>query len=393
MPKIKHVCVFCGKEYENYFEDSKYCSKKCYQSYRKENAKLKNHICPNCGNVFDAHDSSVIYCSKKCAGEAQRKRVAVICDNCGKEFDVAKYKADKAARHFCSKECKCKAMFWSKEDEKTLKENYGKMSYGDIAKLLSRDIKPHSIHRKAKTLGLVKPANIWTNEEIQILLNNYSFKPMNEMLKLLPNRSRYAILGQAKKYDLKSYFYLNRQWTGDDTKYLMNNYADKSYEEMSEKLQRTVLAIKIRMYALNLHKPTEIANYNNLYNYVRQRLVPWRNKVREERGYVCELTGSMSNIIVHHTRSFNLLLEECVDMLNFPIFDDFSEYTQEQLDDFVNAFLELQEHYCAYVCITENVHKKFHSIYGYGDNTQEQWDEFVSNYNEQLTHTKRCELR
>lgn len=380
MPKIKHVCVFCGKEYENYFKDSKYCSKEYYQNYRKENAKLKNHVCPNCGKTFDAHDSGVIYCSKKCAGEAQRKRVVLTCDNCGKEFEIAKYKADKSARHFCSEECKREAMFWSKEDEKILKENYGKMSYGDIASLLSRDIKPHSIYRKTKELGLVEPANIWTDEEVQILLNNYSVKPMNEILKLLPNRSRYAILGQARKYDLKSYFYLNRQWTDCDTEYLMNNYADKSYEEMSKKLQRTALAIKIRMYALDLHKPTEIANYNNLYNYVRQRLVPWRNKTREERGYVCEVTGSKSNIIVHHTRGFNLLLEECIDMLDFPIYDDFSEYTQEQLDDFVNAFLELQEYYGAYVCITEDVHKKFHSIYGYGDNTQEQWNDFVSNY-------------
>lgn len=42
--------------------------------------------------------------------------------------------------------------------------------------------------------------------------------------------------------------------------------------------------------------------------------------------------------------------------------------------------LELQESYGAYVCIAENVHKEFHKQYGYGDNTLEQWNEFVENY-------------
>lgn len=149
---------------------------------------------------------------------------------------------------------------------------------------------------------------------------------------------------------------------------------------MSNELGRTIMAIKVRMYLLNLHKPTEISNYDNLYNYIRQRLVPWRNKVREEHDYTCEITGSRSNIVVHHIRSFNLLLEECVDILNFPIYDDFGLYTQEQLDYFMESFLELQELYGAYVCISESVHKNFHKKYGYGDNTLEQWNEFIKNY-------------
>jgi hypothetical protein len=67
--------------------------------------------------------------------------------------------------------------------------------------------------------------------------------------------------------------------------------------------------------------------------------------------------------------------------MDFPLYEDFGLYTQEQLDDFLETFLELQEYYGEYVCITESVHKKFHSIYGCGDNTKEQWEEFVKNYN------------
>ena len=380
MGKTKHICEYCGKEYENYFKNSKFCSKECYRKYRDKNSKLKNHICPNCGKCFDAHDSKTIYCSKKCAGEAQRNRIMYVCDNCGKEYEAQKYKYDKSSKHFCSEECKREAMYWSKEDEDILREYYGKLSYKEISKRLSRSIRPHSLYRKAFDLGIAQPANIWTDDEINILIDNYSIRPMSETMELLPGRTQYAILGQARKYDLKSYFYLNRLWTYDEIEYLKNNYLDKSYEEMSNELGRTITAIKVRMYLLDLHKPTEIANYDNLYNYIRQRLVPWRNKIREEHNYTCELTGSRSNIVVHHIRSFNLLLEECIDILDFPIYDDFSSYTQEQLDCFMESFLELQESYGAYVCISEGVHKEFHKQYGYGDNTLEQWNEFVINY-------------
>ena len=42
MGLIKHTCKCCGIEYEDYFKDSKYCSKECYKNFRKENAKLKD---------------------------------------------------------------------------------------------------------------------------------------------------------------------------------------------------------------------------------------------------------------------------------------------------------------------------------------------------------------
>lgn len=373
----KHVCSFCGNEYENYFKESKYCSKECYKEYRKSNAKLKNHICLNCGESFDAHDSNTIYCSKKCAGEARRNRIECVCENCGKTFERGKYMTERHNGNFCSKECFAKATFWSKEDEQILLDNYGILSYESISSLLSRNINPHSICRKATDMGIVKPANIWSDEETKILIENYSVKPMSDVLKLLPNRSKSAILRQAQKYNLKSYFYLNRSYSEYEIEYIKNNYIDKSYEEMSNELGRTILAIKIKMYTLDLHKPTETVNYNNLYNYVRQRIVPWRNNIRKSRGYVCEVSGKKSNIVVHHTRGFNLLLEECIDILDFPLYEDFGLYTQEQLDNFVKTFLEIQEYYGSYICITEDIHKQFHSVYGYGNNTQEQWDEFV----------------
>jgi archaellum biogenesis protein FlaJ (TadC family) len=32
-------------------------------------------------------------------------------------------------------------------------------------------------------------------------------------------------------------------------------------------------------------------------------------------------------------------------------------------------------------CLKEDIHKLFHKYYGYGNNTMEQWNEFVKKYN------------
>ena len=54
-----------------------------------------------------------------------------------------------------------------------------------------------------------------------------------------------------------------------------------------------------------------------------------------------------------------------------------------ELDKIFNTFYSLQESYKNYICLTESVHKQFHAIYGYGNNTEEQWNEFVNKYYKQ----------
>lgn len=73
-------------------------------------------------------------------------------------------------------------------------------------------------------------------------------------------------------------------------------------------------------------------------------------------------------------------MAETIDILNFPIYTDLNLYSQDKLDLFIKTFLDLQEYYGQYICITEAIHKQFHSLYGYGDNTKEQWDDFVNKY-------------
>lgn len=380
--KIKiHICKNCNKEFENYFNDAKFCSRACYEEYRQLSRKTKKIICPICGEEFLQMRPEQIFCSNKCKHKATEDRVTCICEHCGIEFTRKRSEVVKNKRHYCSNECRTNAMFWSEDDTKILIDNYKKLSYKEMSEnnIFSMYKTTDEIRRRAIYIGITSSRE-WSDEEIDILKNNYSIISMDKLMKILPNRTKPSILGKARTLNLKSRFYLTHIYTDEENRYLKDNYLLKSNEELGLELGRSVQGIAEHLLVLDLHRPTEIDNYKTLKKYIRTRLIPWRDKVRELNKYTCSLTGVKSNIVVHHIRSFNLLFYETIENLNFPLYDNISRYTQNQLDEFLSAFLEIQESYGSYICINENVHKNFHNEYGYGDNTEEQWKEFVNKY-------------
>ena len=63
---------------------------------------------------------------------------------------------------------------------------------------------------------------------------------------------------------------------------------------------------------------------------------------------VCEITGKSGDLVIHHLDSFNLYPEKGADLDNL-------------------------------IRIKKEIHDEFHKIYGRGNNTREQWFEFVEN--------------
>lgn len=383
---VEKKCKNCGEKFLIYkcFEHiQEFCTRICYDDYRIKNSQTHiSKICPICSNVFISKRKEQIYCSNDCKFVAAQNRITCTCEQCGKVFDRIASEYENSIHHYCSYDCRDKAMFWSKTDSDILNDLYGKMPYKDMIKYFSSPKTVEQISRRAIFLGLTS-SRLWDETEINILKDNYSYIPMNEVLELLPARTYSSILGKARSLNLKSYYYLTSCYSDDENDFLIDNYQKKSNEELGVFLGRTEKAISLHLFSLGLKRPKEDSKYYNyldLKRYVRSRIVPWRNELRENNGYKCEVTGKRSNIIVHHTRSFNLLFDEVVASLNFPLYESMSLYKQEELDIFVDTFLCLQEHYHAYVCISETVHKQFHKEYGYGNNTESQWDEFVNNY-------------
>lgn len=381
MGKRIHICKNCNKEFEDYFKETKFCSRTCYEEYRQSNRKTKRIACPICDKEFLQVRPEQIFCSNECKHKATEDRVECVCEHCGKMFERKRSKVEKNQRHYCSNECKISSMFWSKEDTNILIDNYRKLSYKEMSEnnIFSVHKTVDEIRRRAGYIGITSSRE-WSDEEVEILKDNYDKVSINELLLMLPNRTKTSILGKARSYDLKSKFYLTHIYSEEENEYIRNNYLLKSNEELSKELRRSVQGIAEHLLVLDLHRPTEIDNYKTLKKYIRVRLVPWRDKVRELNNYTCVLTGVRTNIVVHHIRGFNMLFVETIENLNFPIYDDISQYNQDQLDEFLNEFMEIQENYKSYICINDSIHKLFHKEYGYGGNTEEQWNEFVNKY-------------
>lgn len=377
---ITKICKNCGKEFTVWksYESQEYCSKDCMYEYKRNHSVNKIKICPICNKEFKQKHPEQKYCSVECRNESMRSRITCICEYCGKEFDRKKSEVNKNKHHYCLNECRMNGMFWNKNDIQILIDNYGKIKYKEMCNLFYPPKTIDEIRRKAIYLGLTSPRD-WSEEELNILINNYSNVPINEMLKLLPNRTKSSILGKAKGLNLKSYFYLTSKYSDNDIKYLKENYLNKSNKELAECLNRSEYGIEQYLRILGLQRPKEIGKYKDLIRYVRARITPWKNKIRKDCNYTCALSGCRSNIVVHHIRSFNLIFEETIENLNFKE-KEFSEYTIEELNNFVEEFMELQDYYNSYICITETIHKDFHNKYGYGYNTEEQWDEYIEKY-------------
>ena len=69
-------------------------------------------------------------------------------------------------------------------------------------------------------------------------------------------------------------------------------------------------------------------------------------------------------------------MTETLEELNIKLKDTVAEYTEEELELIKDRCIEKHYERGLGVVITKEIHKEFHSIYGYGNNTPEQFEEF-----------------
>lgn len=375
----KHECINCGKTFSDYFKDTKFCSRNCYNNHRKERSALKVMECPVCGVPFRQKRTYSEFCSVECRVESTRNRVMCECDTCGVIFYRKISEVTKHTKHFCSPECRKTGLGWSEDDTQILIENYGFKPMNEILAMFSGKWNAEAIRRRAGYLGLCESRK-WSELEEHLLVEYYSVVSIQELQEMIGTRTRSAILGKARQLGLFSHYYVSRNYTPDDDAFIIGNYLSMSNEEIAVELGRTESGISQRLYKLGLHRPTEICGYKHLRNYIRSRIVPWRDEYLLSKNYTCELTGSYRNVVLHHIRGFNLILQEALDLSGIEFYDDISKYSQDQLDTLFEEYVRLQDRYNQFICISEDVHKSFHGIYGYGNNTEEQWSDFVKQY-------------
>lgn len=278
------------------------------------------------------------------------------------------------------------------EDIEFLKENYPKGNW-DVIKERFPLCSKSSIHHKMSRLGISfeKKRDLsnfdyiskkrWTKEEDEILQEMYSYYPIEDVMSFLPSRSKASIILRANKMNIPSFSSLQSSWKDYEDQYIIDNWETTSDEMMSKHLDRIRRSVKWRRELLGLYRiDFESNSYTDLAHYLRGNNQEWKNESMKQCHYQCVLTGS-KNFEIHHLYGVSNILKEIVREYG-KIKESFSDYNDEELSFILSIFLKKQAEHPLGVCLDKEIHKLFHSIYGRGFNTPNQWYQFEKEYKE-----------
>ena len=272
--------------------------------------------------------------------------------------------------------------FWSSEDIEYLRDNYNKVSLNDLVEHYNGRYTYKAISTKAKKMGFTK-SRAWSEEEHEIFMNNYSTIPMDELMKLLPNRTYQSIVTRGKKYKLKTYNYLSQKYTDEQKQFVEENWQIMSDKEIADKFGKHPHGIRDLRAKMGLCRfDKEYGKYENLARLFRGHIQTWKTETMRACDYKCVLSGS-DDFAIHHLYGFNMILKEAFEQIEEVIkieSDNVTDYTKEQLDTMIDIFRRVHDKYPLGVCVRRDIHCLFHQVYGSGGNTPEQWYKFQEDY-------------
>lgn len=260
---------------------------------------------------------------------------------------------------------------WTDEELQILKENY---SHGNIEKLCellpNRSYK--AITTKAKRCKL-KTREYWTKEEQEYLKENYHTQSMDEIVKHFSYRSRNSIIAQAAQLNLTS----SSKYNAYEVQFIIDNWRQMTDKEMAILLHKSHRGLAVKRVSLGLYREKEQSSYEDLSTYVRKNNLEWKKMSIQNCNYKCIITGQRFDDI-YHIHGLNLILDETLEELNMDIKPTMDDYSQEELTAILKTFRIIQNKYPLGACLTKEIHMAFHNKYGYGNNTQVQWDSFIA---------------
>lgn len=118
-----------------------------------------------------------------------------------------------------------------------------------------------------------------------------------------------------------------------------------------------------------------------LSNYLRQFLSDWKKESFKFCDYKCAISQEKSNgkFEVHHLYSVNLIINDINTKLELEIKPKIQDYTEKELNSLSDLFIK-ENNKILGVVLSPAIHKLYHLVYGYGDNTPEQFEEFKQRY-------------
>lgn len=110
-------------------------------------------------------------------------------------------------------------------------------------------------------------------------------------------------------------------------------------------------------------------------------VVTWFKDAKKRTNYTCELSGKRGGKLeVHHLYSFSEIVEDAHNFQGISIKNTIGDYTQEELKLLEDYIAEWHKDFDNAIVLSKEIHKLFHRIYGQGNNTKEQYEEFKTRY-------------
>lgn len=300
------------------------------------------------------------------------------CNCCGEIFERTFTSVKRNAKYSCAR-CSQGRYLTLKQIQDYLKDH-------DIyheCDLLSTSYKNYSTPLKFKCNICGKE---FTRTFAQIKQNKGNkFRCYHCMKKLQGGYNRLTILDVKnfiKEYDINhDCKLLSKDYVDATTPLLFYcNCCGQEYERTYATM-RAKKAFKCFRCAHGLPIEEQSSIYNAIKNYFRSRLASWKKDCLKRYPY-CDITGSTTELEVHHLLSFSTILKLASQNTNIPltIFPNELKDYGYSIEILEKEFFKLHDELGQAVVLTKDVHQLFHKKYGYKNNTPEQYVQFKEEY-------------
>lgn len=225
---------------------------------------------------------------------------------------------------------------WKEEEIQFLHDNLD-ANYEDIAKKLDRSpasVKEYARYKFKRNMKKTKKEyarKTWSEDDLEFLKENYYLK--NSFLCEKLGRKTGAIKNMKRKLGLQR----KQDWNQDQIDFLKGNYYSMTLSEISSIVKKQESTIEYMASALGISEKRLDCQAN----------VDWRNLVFSRDSYKCRICGSKKDKNVHHLDGWNWCIERRFDVDNG-------------------------------ITLCGLCHDDFHTIYGRGNNTVEQFNEYIT---------------
>ena len=238
---------------------------------------------------------------------------------------------------------------WTEKDIEILKNNYTFGNVNNICDLLDNKFSYSAIVSKASKLK-ISSRDYWSEDDVDIMRKYYPIKAPNEMLELLPNRNIKTITMKACELNIKNIVSLNLWFTSEGVEFIKNNWKVMTDEEIGKILNKKSHAIQDKRIQFGLLRVAEESSYENLSEFVRRNNGIWKKESMQNCNYKCIITGERFDDI-HHMYGLNLILNRVLLHLNIEIKGKIDDYSNDELSSILYTFRMFQSEYPLGVCL------------------------------------------